>query len=78
MLVTAPSIARLAARPRLWAFEQIKKGRFGPVVSRRGRAYVVELAAVEAALGMTFTPAQLACAGVPVHPDNEDTDGPQA
>jgi hypothetical protein len=65
-LVAGPVIARLFARPRLWAYKRIKRGRFGPVVKRRGRALLVDLAAVEAAAGTTFTPAQLAAAGVPV------------
>jgi len=71
MLVTAPPIGRLCGRPRLWACIQIKAGRFGPVIRRRGRAYQVELANVEAALGVRFSPAQLAAAGITIQPEQE-------
>ena len=63
MLVTAPTIARLFLRPRLWAYEHLKAGDFGPPVYRRGRAGCVDLAGVEAFAGRHFTPAQLAAAG---------------
>jgi len=66
MLIAGPAIARLFARPRLWAHKAIRRGRFGPVVKRRGRALLVDLTAVEAAAGTTFTPAQLAAAGVTI------------
>jgi hypothetical protein len=75
MLVTASAIARLAGYRRLWAWVQIKRGRFGPVVRKRGRTFEVKLASVEAALGMTFSPEQLAAAGISPH---EDPDGPKA
>lgn len=64
MLVTAPIIGRLTARPRLWAYRRIVAGRFGPVHRRQGHALLVDLAGVEAATGTTFSPAQLAAAGV--------------
>ena len=64
MLVTAPTIARLTARPRLWAYRQIMAKRFGPITRRKGRALEVELNRVQAVFG-TFTPEQLAAAGVP-------------
>jgi hypothetical protein len=72
MLIAGPAIAKLFARPRLWAFKRIKRGEFGPVVKRRGRALLVDLAAVEAATGMTFTPAQLRAAGLVVTPHNAE------
>jgi hypothetical protein len=50
----------------------IKRGRFGPVLKRRGRALLVELAAVEAAAGAAFTPAQLAAAGITVQHQSEE------
>jgi len=68
MLVTAPMIARLRARPRMWAHRQIVAGRFGPVVFRRGRWAYVALAEVEAAEGIQFAAAQLAAVGH--HPDH--------
>lgn len=71
MLVTAPTIGRLAGRPRLWAYCQIRRGRFGPS-RRRGRAYEVELANVEAALGIGFSPEQLAAAGITIHSEHEE------
>jgi hypothetical protein len=72
MLIAGPAIAKLFARPRLWAYKAIKSGRFGPVVKRRGRAQLVDLAVVQAATGMTFTPAQLAAAGLTVNPQNPE------
>lgn len=65
MRVTAPVIGRLVARPRLWAFVQVRKGRFG-LPRRRGRALEVELANVERELGLKFTSAQLIAAGAPI------------
>jgi hypothetical protein len=64
MVITTPAIARLFLRPRLWAFEHLQAGDFGPVICRRGRAYYVDLAAVEAFAGRSFTPVQLAAAGI--------------
>jgi hypothetical protein len=75
MLVSAPTIARLLGRPRLWAHRQAIRGTFGAILHRRGRAYEVELAAVERALGLTFTPSQLSAAGISPH---EDHHGSQA
>jgi hypothetical protein len=72
MLIGGPAIAKLFARPRLWAYKRIKSGRFGPAMKRRGRALLVDLAAVEAAAGTAFTPAQLAAAGVTVTKTQED------
>jgi hypothetical protein len=65
MLVTAPIIARLAARPRFWATRQIKAGEFGPIHQAPGRALRVELSYVEAALG-PFPPDRLHAAGLHV------------
>ena len=64
MLVTAPIIGRLFMRPRLWAYEHLKAGDFGPAIHRRGRADCVTLASVEAFAGQPFTPAQLTAAGI--------------
>jgi hypothetical protein len=74
MLIAGPAIAKLFARPRLWAYKRIRNGRFGPIVKRRGRALLVDLAAVEAAAGTIFTPAQLAAAGVTVTPQHSEED----
>jgi len=71
MLITAPPIGRLSSRPRLWANLQIRRGRFGPVFRRRGRAYQVELAAVEAALGVRFSSDQLVAAGITIPSEQE-------
>jgi hypothetical protein len=71
MRVTAPVIGRLVCRPRLWAYKQIKAGRFGQPTRGRGiraRALEVELADVEAALGLKFNPAQLLAAGCVIYP----------
>jgi hypothetical protein len=65
MLITAPVIARLAARPRFWATRAIKRGEFGPVHQTPGRALKVELRNVEAALG-PFPPERLRAAGLRV------------
>jgi hypothetical protein len=72
MFVTAPAIGRLVARPRLWAFEQVKRGRFGAPVRRHARRLEVELANVEAALGIGFSPEQLAAAGITIHSEHEE------
>jgi hypothetical protein len=37
-----------------------------------GRAYEVELANVEAALGIGFSPEQLAAAGITIHSEHEE------
>jgi hypothetical protein len=63
MLVTAPVIARLAARPRFWATRAIKRGEFGPVHVSTGRALRVELSYVEQVLG-PFPPERLRAAGL--------------
>jgi hypothetical protein len=78
MYLTAPPIARLVGHQRLWAWVQIKRGRFGPVLRRRGRALEVELANVEAALGRTFSPEQLSAAGIHIPTYEEVSDGSKA
>jgi hypothetical protein len=70
MLVTAPVIARLAARPRFWATRAIKRGDFGPIHLGVGRALKVEFTYVEQALG-PFPPERLRAAGLRV-PKRED------
>jgi hypothetical protein len=64
MLVTAPKIASLLGRPRLWGYRQMQAGRYGPIVRQNMHHGCVHLAAVEAAEHVTFTPQQLAAAGV--------------
>jgi len=64
MLITGPTIARLVLRPRRWAHRRVIAGDFGAVVARRGRAQLVDLAAVEARLGVTFSPQALAAVGI--------------
>lgn len=64
MLVTPPTIGKLLQRPRRWAHRRVVAGAFGPIVMRRGRTLLVDLSAVEARTGQTFTPAQLAAAGI--------------
>jgi len=63
LLVTAPVVARLALRPRLWANRAIRRGEFGPVHRNYGRALKVELSYVEQALG-PFPPERLRAAGL--------------
>jgi hypothetical protein len=58
MLVTCPTIGRLALKPRKWAQRRLAAGRFGPVV-RKGRTGLVDLSNVEASLGIKFTAEQL-------------------
>jgi hypothetical protein len=65
MLLTAPQVARLAARPRFWATRAIKRGEFGPIVHSTGRTLRVELAYVEQVLG-PFPPERLRAAGLRV------------
>ena len=43
----------------MWAYRQIKAGRYGQIVHRRGLWAYVDLARVEAAEGRSFTPEQL-------------------
>jgi len=62
--VTAPTIARLKGRPRMWAYRRLVAGKYGPVIRRRGRWQYVDLAAVEQAEGMTFPADRLVEAGV--------------
>jgi hypothetical protein len=59
MLVTCPTIARLAFKPRKWAQRRLAAGHFGPVISRKGRTRLVDLANVEAALHTRFTAEQI-------------------
>lgn len=69
--ITAPMVARLLGRPRMWAFRQVGTGRFGPIIYRRGRWSYVSLGAVQAYHGRPFTPEQLLAAGV--SPPHEET-----
>jgi hypothetical protein len=48
----------------MWAHRHVKAGHFGPAVKGRGRALEVELAEVAELVGIDFTPAQLAAAGL--------------
>jgi hypothetical protein len=59
MLVTPPTIGKLLQRPRRWAHRRVIAGAFGPIVMRRGRTLLVHLAAVEKAIGIHFTDAQI-------------------
>jgi len=63
MLLTAPQVARLAARPRFWAIRAIRRGEFGPIHQASGRALRVEFSYVERELG-PFLPEQLRAAGL--------------
>jgi hypothetical protein len=63
MLVNAPLIAKLFARPRLWANRRIASGRYGSI-SRHAGSDWVKLDDVEAAEGTKFTPERLAAAGL--------------
>jgi hypothetical protein len=62
MLLTAPQVARLCARPRFWATRAIKRGDFGPVHESPGRVLKVEIAYVEEALGVRFSDERMAAA----------------
>lgn len=64
ILVTAPTIGKLLGRPRMWAYRQIRAGRFGPIVHRRGLWAYVDLRRVQAVEHQTFTHEQLRLAGV--------------
>ena len=71
MLVTGPAIGRLFARPRIWAYRQVRAGRFGPIIKCRGRAFFVDIRNVEARIGYRFSASQLAAAGLQPAPDQE-------
>jgi hypothetical protein len=47
--VTASIIGKLLGRPRMWAYRQIRAGRFGPIVHRHGLWTYVDLVRVQAA-----------------------------
>jgi hypothetical protein len=63
MLVNAPLIAKLFARPRLWANRRIARGRYGSI-SRHAGSDWVKLDDVEAAEDTKFTPERVAAAGL--------------
>src|SRR5262245_60350659 len=73
MLITAPQIGRLVARPRLWANRQIEAGAFGAVV-RRGNLLGVELEAVELHIRLRFSRDQLIAGGLRI-PDPKQEEG---
>lgn len=64
MLICAPMIGQLFLRPRLWAWRRVVAGVYGPVSTYGGRALWVQVRAVEAAHGVTFTLGQLEAVGV--------------
>lgn len=64
MHVAGPEIASLLLRSLRRAHRAVHRGEFGPIVGRRGKADLVELVAVERHVGLRFTLAQLAAAGV--------------
>jgi hypothetical protein len=64
MLIAAPQIARLVQRPARWAHRRVTDGSFGPIIALRGKALLVDLAAVEAHIGLKFSPTQLAAAAL--------------
>jgi len=64
VMISGPVIAKLALRTRKWAHEHMRRGTFGPVIVHDGVLYAA-LAAVEHALGETFSAAQIAAAGAP-------------
>jgi hypothetical protein len=72
MLIAGPTIARLVQRPRRWAHRRVTKGSFGPIIARRGKALLVSLERVEAHVGLTFSPAQLAAAGAHLSSNHEE------
>jgi hypothetical protein len=63
-LISLPTAAKLFDREPRWAERRAARGYWGPVRRRGGRAHWVEARRVEEAEGVTFTPAQLAAAGV--------------
>jgi formate hydrogenlyase subunit 4 len=62
--ITPPIVGRLLAISRVMAHRRVVSGNFG-AVHRRGIVHEVDLANVAACVGITFTPSQLAAAGVP-------------
>jgi hypothetical protein len=65
MLIKTTTVAKLFARPRLWAHHHTRAGRFGRIFRHYRKDLDVELSAVEAEASVKFTPAQLAAAGIP-------------
>jgi len=76
--ITPPTIGRLLGISRQMAHRRVIAGDFGAVVTRRDHAQLVDLAAVQDALGIEFTPTQLAAAGLPIPHEEEAADGPIA
>jgi hypothetical protein len=65
-------------RPRRWGHRQVVGGKVGPIVGRHGKALLVDLAQVEAAVGETFTRERLEAAGLRIsEPQQEMPDGSQ-
>jgi hypothetical protein len=62
MLITPPTIAKLVGRTERWAQLRTAAGHFGPVMRRHGEWQFLDLANVEADLGRTFSPEQVAAA----------------
>jgi hypothetical protein len=71
MFLTAPIIGKLFMRSRVWAWSEIKAGKFGPALVRDG-TLLVSLDAVERRIGHRFSPEQLRAAGIRV-PEEEET-----
>jgi hypothetical protein len=74
MHVAGPEIASLLLRPLRWAHRAVHRGEFGSIVGRRGKADLVDLAAVERHVGLHFTREQLHDAGVRLPLNHEDID----
>jgi len=73
MHVAGPEIASLLLRPLRWAHRAVHRGEFGPIVGRRGKADLVDLAAVERQVGLRFDREQLIVAGVPIPIEPQET-----
>jgi len=73
LAVRGPTVAKLLLRPRRWAHRRVRSGAWGPIVGRDGQALLVDLRNVESAIGLRFTPQQLASVGLPSN--REDTNG---
>jgi Helix-turn-helix domain len=59
--LTITQVARLLARPRMWAWRHVRDGDFGPA-RWSGLGWIVQRAAVEKFVGQKFTDTQIRAA----------------
>jgi hypothetical protein len=66
ILISGPSIARLALHTRKWAHEHLRRGTFGPITIGSDGVLYAEVTNVEHALKQPITAERLAALGLHV------------